>query len=118
MSSTRKNNNYNDFLIEQNDNLRSFNYLTTPIYSAPTTTFLPGNGLLQGKIAPHKIASNYCDIESNLRGIGSSNLVQQPPILKPNVYKLNSLDIVDFCAPELLPDNFTLLNNQRPNIQN
>ena len=117
MASTRKVNNVADYLIEQNDNLKTNQYLTETKYGVPSTTHYPGNGLLQGQVAPTEISSNYCDIESNLRGIGSSNLVKPLPPLKPEIYNPKSLSTTDYDTPLIMPDPFTILTNQRPNIQ-
>jgi len=117
MASTRRVNNYNDYLIEQNTNEKTTGYLTHIPFGVPNTTHLPGKGLLQGQVAPSQIASNYCDIESNLRGIGSTNLVQQLKPVKPDIYNHNSLDIYDDKPPLIMPHPFTILTNQRPNIQ-
>lgn len=117
MASTRRVNNYNDYLIEQNTNEKTTGYLTHIPFGVPNTTHLPGKGLLQGQVAPTQIASNYCDIESNLRGIGSTNLVKQLKPVKPDIYNHNSLDIYDDKPPLIMPDPFTILTNQRPNIQ-
>tara|TARA_B100001287_G_C22683986_1_gene532160 strand:+ start:112 stop:468 length:357 start_codon:yes stop_codon:yes gene_type:complete len=118
MSSTRKVNNYDDYVIEQNANLKTNQYLTTVEYGIPSTTHFPGEGLLQGQVAPTKISANYCDIESSLRGIGSSNLVEPQKPVKPIIYNPKSLDTTDYKTPVIMPDPFTLLANQRPNIQN
>jgi hypothetical protein len=52
-----------------------------------TSTYFPGNGLLQGRVAPLPLTDFSCDIESFLYGIGSSNLVKE----RTNIY--NNLDI-------------------------
>ena len=54
---------------------------------AAVSTYLPGNGLLQGRVAPLPLTDFSCDIESFLYGIGSTNLVKD----RTNIY--NDLDI-------------------------
>jgi hypothetical protein len=51
------------------------------------STYFPGNGLLQGRVAPLPLTDFSCDIESFLYGIGSTNLVKE----RTNIY--NNLNL-------------------------
>lgn len=114
MASTRRINNPADYEIEQHSNNNKINYLTTQEYGVPNRTFLPGNGLLQGRVASENISSNGTDIESSLFGIGSTNLVQPRPDVVPNIFPLNSLNICDR-KKNILPKPLIIEPNQRPN---
>ena len=50
-----------------------------------TRTCLPGNGLLIGKMTPMVLSRNYTNIESELFGISSTNLVYQKAPVVPNL---------------------------------
>ena len=117
MASTRRVNNKGDYEIEQLSNLNKVNYLTTSEYGFPSETHLPGNGLLQGRVGGLKVASNYCDIESDLFGIGSTNLVEEKDKVVPDIYQVKSLN-VSHKMPLIMPESFIVKSNQRPNIQN
>ena len=117
MASTRKVNNPIDYAIEQDVNERTNQHMTMKSYGVPDSTYYPGFGLLQGRVAPTRIAANYCDLESNLRGIGASNLVSPLPPLKPEIYNPSSLNIADYKPPLILPTPLKMQSNQRPNIQ-
>jgi hypothetical protein len=117
MASTRKVNNYDDYLLEQKVNQTTNNYMTYKSYGTNQQTYNPGFGLLPGRLAPTHIASNYCDIESNLRGIGSTNLVKPLAPLRPDIYHLSTLNIADNKPPLIMPDDLNILPNQRANIQ-
>ena len=114
MASTRRINNPADYQIEQLSNNNNINYLTTKDYGIPKGTYLPGNGLLQGKVAGENISSNSTDIESSLFGIGSTNLVEPTPDVVPNIYPVRSLNICDR-KNIIIPRPLVIDSNQRPN---
>jgi hypothetical protein len=60
-----------------------------------TRTCLPGNGLLIGKMTPMVLSQNYTNIESELFGIGSTNLSSPKAPIVPQLKSLYSLDIFD-----------------------
>ena len=58
-------------------------------------TCLPGDGLLSGRYPSMVLSHNSTDIESELFGIGSTNLVHTKQITTPNFKKLKTLSIYD-----------------------
>jgi hypothetical protein len=114
MASTRRINNPADYELEQSLNTHKMEYITTKEYGVAHGTYLPGNGLLQGKLGMESIASNQIDIESSLYGIGASNLVEKKTPVVPNIYPLNSLNISDK-KNTILPKPLVIDSNQRPN---
>lgn len=114
MSSTSSRNTPGNYEIEQHTFHRYFG-LVTNINGAqgqPTTVNLPGNGLLTGKMYSRDLANNYTDIETQLFGIGSTNLVQaQAPIL-PELKTLSSLNISNR-IPMIIPDPIVLDPHRR-----
>jgi len=77
------------------------------------STQLPGNGLLSGRIAGRDLASNSCDIESALFGIGSTNLENPLPKVTPQTNYLRSLNIMTR-IPMVTPLQYDNEPNQRP----
>ena len=117
MASTRSKNNEGDYNLEQKSNTGLCHYLTSPKnnYGTPTTTQFAGNGLLQGRIAPNNLSSNAWDIESQLFGIGTSNMVTKKHTVSPNIHTLQSLNVIDR-LPVLLPEPLIVEKGQRPTI--
>jgi hypothetical protein len=119
MASTRSKNNEADYSLEQKSNSGLCDYLTsqTNNYGNPTTTRFAGNGLLQGRVAPQNLAGNPFDIESQLFGIGTSNMVKPKADVVPNIHNLNSLNVIDR-LPTMVPEPLIVEKGQRPNIMN
>jgi hypothetical protein len=116
MASTRSRNTPGDYESEQRaytQNLSYMSYETSSHYGVAANTHLPGDGLI-GMRAPHRVLSNnYCDIESQLFGIGSSNLVSAAAPVQPEIHQLKSLDIFDK-QRLVMPSPFLPQANQRP----
>lgn len=72
-----------------------------------------GNGLIGGRIHARDLAHNACDIESFLRGIGSTNLVNPQAPVVPQVRSLDSLNIIHK-KPMVVPEQLIVEPNQRP----
>lgn len=119
MASTRSKNNEGDYQLEQRANSGLCNYLTCQKnhFGNPITTHFAGNGLLQGRVAPVNLSSNPYDIESQLFGIGTSNMVKPKPNVKPVIHDLQSLNVCDR-LPVMIPEPLIVEKGQRPNIMN
>ena len=76
-------------------------------------TNLPGDGLLQGRIAGRDLAKNDCDIESFLFGIGSTNLESPIGPVHPEITRLQSVN-VSRKIPMVLPRDLRVESDQRP----
>ena len=115
MSSTRSRNTTGDYRAEQNTNNNNVDYLINKGYSygQPLTSYLPGNGLLQGRVASENLAHNSVDIETQLFGIGSTNLVTPKTNQIPEIKSLQSLSIIEK-LPVIVPEPLTIQPNQRP----
>jgi hypothetical protein len=115
MASTRNKNTKGNYDLEQRSLQNHSEYLTY-IHSQsgrPTQTMFPGNGLLQGRIAPTELSRNTCDIESFLYGIGSTNLVTPLSETNVEILKLKSLDIAKRIQL-FVPDPIVVRNDERP----
>jgi hypothetical protein len=87
-------------------------YEKSSFYGTVPNTYLPGQGLIGMKTAGMNLSANSADIESQLFGIGSTNLVQAQTPIAPDVYQLKSLNIADK-LPVVVPAPFQADTNQR-----
>ena len=76
-----------------------------------------GNGLLTPKMHPIDLTNNYVDVESQLLGIGQTNLVKPLSPVTPEIYTYPTLNIIDK-TPMIIPEPITYLQNQRANYRN
>ena len=115
MASTRSRNTPGNYELEQKINNQQNDYMSfekASFYGTVPTTYLPGNGLIGMKTAGLNLASNSADIESQLFGIGSTNLVDPRSPIAPDVYQLKSLNVA-YKGPVILPSEFVPTPNQR-----
>jgi hypothetical protein len=101
--------------MEQNINNEHHNYMSyenSAFYGTVPTVYFPGQGLIGMKTAGLNLASNSADIESQLFGIGSTNLVNAQTPIAPYVYQHKSLNVA-YKAPVIVPNEFTPSPNQR-----
>lgn len=115
MASTRNKNTKEDYALERwsSDKINQEAMYLHGTQGQAFQTNLAGNGLLPAKYASRDLAKNHCDIESYLFGIGSTNLVNPLPPLKPEIKTLQSLNIIDK-LPLIRPTEDHFLKNQRP----
>ena len=116
MASTRSRNTPGNYVLEQQINMQKNDYMSfekSNFYGTVPSTYFPGNGLIGMKTSGLNLASNSADIESQLFGIGSTNLVEPRAPIAPDVYQLKSLNVAHK-APVLLPAEFRPTPNQRP----
>jgi len=113
MTSTRNRNTPGNYDLEQWSYDRNVTWCTAEYRGPPPQTTLPGNGLLAGNVSRTQLSVNSCDIESMLRGIGSTNMVSPQEPIQAQIKELPSLNI---CTkiPLLIPSNLTVQPNQRP----
>jgi hypothetical protein len=116
MAASRSKNTPGDYQLEQQAYTRGLayhSYETSNYYAVPSNTYFPGQGLV-GMKAPHRVLSqNYCDVESQLFGIGANNLVAPVSPVQPEIHSMPSLDI--HSKPRIfMPDPFLPQTNQRP----
>jgi hypothetical protein len=115
MASTRNKNTQGDYNAEQVALYRAhayYNYNDSHFYGVPQVSYFAGNGLIGMKTAHRNLSSNYCDIESQLFGIGSTNLVTPKPDVVPELIPMKSVNIADR-IPMVMPHEFQPINGQR-----
>ena len=95
MASTRNRNTPGDYKLEKGAYQNACNYNTYATYGVPTASYFPGLGIAGAKMANTELASNSCDVESDLFGIGANNLETPQPKVVPNAKTPNSLNFSD-----------------------
>lgn len=114
MASTRDRNTAGNYRMEQSANT-GFVGWNTKLHES--VAYHPGDGLGPARTARTALASNACDIESQLFGIGSANLENPQPIVVPRIAQLKSLVIYD--KPKvMLPEALSVSEVNRPMILN
>jgi hypothetical protein len=117
MSSTRNKNMPGDYTLEQSANKLGCKYSTYESAGKPVETYYAGDGLLAGRIPASNLAFNACDIESQLFGIGSTNLVNPKKDVRPDIKPVQSLNMIDK-LPIFIPEPLVVEKNQRPYFMN
>jgi hypothetical protein len=113
MASTRTKNTPGNYELEQWTFDKNVGYCTAECRGAPIQTYFPGDGLLAGSVSRTQLSNNYCDIESMLLGIGSTNLVSPQSPIQPEIKYLQSLNITNK-LPLYVPAPLIIQGNQRP----
>lgn len=115
MASTRNKNTPGNYAAERfssNKKHEEMMYIHGAQGQAMQTNFA-GNGLIHGRIAGKDLARNACDVESRLFGIGSTNLETPQGDFTAEMYKLNSLHVMER-TPLIMPKPLGIELNQRP----
>ncbi len=118
MASTRNKNTIGDYQLETQINLQKCNYSTYEPYAYTSTTYLPGDGVIGAKMNGSQLSHNYCDIESELRGIGTTNLIEPYKPVNPEFKSLQSFTFMDNRLPLIVPKPMVVNNNERPVVLN
>jgi|UniRef100_A0A6C0IJZ3 hypothetical protein len=113
MASTRNKNSIGDYQREISSYTSASTYMTYDNAGKATTNYLAGDGLLMGRMAPENLASNACDIESQLFGIGSTNLVTPQKQIQPKIHNIKSLNVSDRISM-IIPAPLVVEKDQRP----
>jgi hypothetical protein len=115
MAATRNKNTPGNYALEKNQYVRRHEEImyTHATQGQAFTRNFAGNGLLMGRMAGRDLASNDCDIESALFGIGSTNLEVPKPKIEPVIHKPKSLNVMDRMQM-FVPEPFVPDTNQRP----
>ena len=117
MASTRLKNLPGEYLREKKINQDINNYEMDINKKMPNKSFLPDLGINPGNMSNsfyhNTLSNNTCDIESNLMGINSSNLVEKKAQFQP---KLNTLPFKPFfeLPNRFVPEPMVVNHNQRP----
>ena len=119
MSSTRNKNTIMNYNAEEkkNDRISNYKFNINSQYGKSTHFLgrfkLPDSTQPTRNINPDHFSHNPVDIESQLRGISSTNLVGQSFKVEPKLKQLDSVKIYDR-VPLILANQITTEQNQRP----
>jgi len=115
MTSTRNKNTKGDYALEQklNSLVRDYNQFENSSYGAPYKSAIPEIGYTPSKMSCDEWSSNAIDIESELRGIGTSNLVNGYEKVVPEYKKVEFKPFFRH-VPLIMPKPLVIENNQRP----
>jgi hypothetical protein len=115
MASTRNNNTPEDYRLQQ----RSYKCASKWIdyahssYGAPYRPAIPCLGITPSHMSRDTLSYNSIDIESYLRGTGSTNLVNPQGPIVPEFKKVDNVSFFER-IPLFIPEPLVVLNNQRP----
>lgn len=117
MSSTRNRNIPGNYKLEKKANNDQLIYFTNTMYAISEPSYFPGNGLGVAKIARDELSSNWCDIETQLFGIGANNLENPTPEVVPQYKQMKSLNIFEK-TKLYLPEPMKINLSERPMFLN
>jgi hypothetical protein len=116
MTSTRNKNtqlNYNLEKSNTNKLLHENLYLHSSS-GRPISECIPSLGYMPSHISRDALSNNPIDIESQLRGIGSTNLETPYDPIIPSIINLELKDFFDIQQSVIMPYPMVYENNQRP----
>lgn len=115
MSSTRLRNLPGEYKLNKLQNTTICSNRLSPFRTVASHTVLPEIGFNASYLPKQLLSSNAVDIESDLFGVGSSNLeIEKKPVVA-RTYRLQTHSF--FERPEvIIPNEFVLERNQRPII--
>jgi len=112
MASTRSKNTPGNYCMEQWSLEKQAAF---PVYTnarVPVESMIAGDGLVHGRMGGTELAYNAVDIETQLFGIGSTNLANPKAAVNPQLKNLPSLSVIDR-LPVILPEPLVIQENQR-----
>jgi len=113
MASTRNNNSRSDYCLQQRQFNLACHYNTNEIYGRAKEPAFASLGMTPTYMASETLSHNAVDIESSLRGIGSTNLAFDTPEIVPQLKKLPEKSFFDR-VPLIMPRDLVVEKNQRP----
>lgn len=116
MTSTRNNNTSLDYKLQQNynNNMMINNFYTG--YCVPNNEIIPTIGTITSRRNRYSLASNSVDIESNLFGINSTNLIKPAPTVEPLLNKIPHKSFFYRQDNVIMPYPLVFNNNDRPTL--
>jgi hypothetical protein len=115
MASTRNKNDRGNYLSEERgrEDQRLYSMFRNQGNGQAITTNFAGDGLLMGQMGPMALSRNFADIDSFLKGTGSTNLVTPMAEIHPQIKEIESLAIFNK-TPLLMPLPLRHIKDQRP----
>jgi hypothetical protein len=115
MTSTRNKNSKGDYVLEQKaySLVRNYNQYENSSSGSPYNPAIPELGYTPSKMSCDEWSSNAIDIESELRGIGTTNLVNNYEKVVPEYKSLKFKPFFRY-VPLIMPKPLVIENDQRP----
>lgn len=116
MTSTRNKNTQLNYNLEKSniEKLYSEKIYLHSSYGRPISECIPSIGYMPSHISREALSNNSIDIESQLRGIGSTNLETPYELITPSIRSLEFKDFFDRQQTIIMPYPLVYENNQRP----
>lgn len=120
MASTRNKNSKNDYKIEQQSyqDGTKYNLYEHSQHGRPEQTMLPDFGLNTTKMCRFQLNGNSVNIESQLMGIGMTNLVEPKSEMSASNIYIPHGSIHTFDNYTIMPEPLVMEKGQRPNKLN
>ena len=120
MASTRNKNSTNDYQREQRAYASqvTYNHFENSQHGKPKTTMLPDFGMNGARMCRFELNGNSINVESQLMGIGATNLVEPKGIISSSNIHVSHGSIHTFDTVTIMPEPLVLENDQRPNKLN
>lgn len=112
MASTRNLNMRDDYTAQQKRLELKREYDINP-YGRPTQELLPTQMMNYGSMSRDALSTNAVDIETELFGIGSTNLVVEKSPVRPDLTRHGDIDFSKK-NPLIMDEKHTQLTGQRP----
>ena len=118
MASTRNRNDRGNYQSEERgrEDQRLYSLFRNQGNGQAFNNHFAGDGLLGGQMGPLALSRNFADIDSYLKGTGSTNLVSPQPEIRPHLKELEPLSIINR-IPLHIPAPLRHIKNQRPLLQ-
>ena len=118
MTSTSNKNTITDYALEQAGLIKLYNerLYTNSAYGRPIQEHYPTIGYTPSHMSRDAFSNNPIEIESQLFGIGSSNLVTPCKAVIPIVKEVPFKDFFERNKELMMPQPLVYYNNQRPNL--
>lgn len=115
MASTRNSNTRCNYNLEQriNNNIFDYNQYQNSSTGKAYDEALPCFGIYPSKLSMDTLSNNSIDIETQLRGIGSTNLVFENKDVTPEFKTLRTIKFYDRLQLQL-PEPMLIEKSQRP----
>ena len=115
MASTRNLNMRDDYIVQQKRLSQKREYDINP-YGRPTQELLPTQMMNYGSMSRDGLSTNAVDIETELFGVGSTNLVVEKSPVRPGLIKHGEIDF-STQSPLVMDEKYTQVVGQRPLMQ-
>ena len=117
MASTRNRNTPGNYYLEQRDFrlAAAYDTYTHSAYGAPSQVAMPILGITPSRMARDTLSTNAVDIESQLRGINSTNLVTPAAVMPPQLKRVKEVAYFN-TLPLQMPHPLVIEPQQRPSF--